>query len=66
MTHILEDSSYSKEQVQHLLATLGPTQGIEAGREVYVELVFERFHHAQNRVKWGRLLKKWLPIFDPT
>jgi hypothetical protein len=41
MTHILEDSSYSKEQVQHLLATLGPAQGIETGREVFAELVFE-------------------------
>jgi hypothetical protein len=54
MTHILADSSYSKEQVQHLLATLGPAQGIDAGREVYAELVFEGFHHAQNRA-WSEM-----------
>ena len=66
MTHLMEDSSYSKAQVEHLLTTQGPAHGIDAEREVYPELVFEGFRHPQNRVNWGRLLSQWLPTFDPT
>ena len=65
MTHLLEDSCYSKAEVEHLLATTGPAIVSDAEIDDLPELVFDGFRNAQNRVKWGRLLSQWLPTFDP-
>ena len=65
MTHLLEDSCYSKAEVEHLLATTGPAIVSDAEMDDLPELVFDGFRNAQNRVKWGRLLSQWLPTFDP-